>query len=118
MAEAATLVELRVLDGPNLYFPRPAVKLTLAVPGWLGASPERLVAVAERLGAHTAQRAGAKRTEQRRRFVARVARVVTTRTASAAGARVAVRARSGHEANEIVVAFPWRRSGAAEALGR
>jgi hypothetical protein len=31
----ADLVELRVLDGPNLYFPRPAVKLTIAVGGWL-----------------------------------------------------------------------------------
>jgi hypothetical protein len=29
------LVELRVLDGANLYFPRPAIKLTLAVPGLL-----------------------------------------------------------------------------------
>ena len=24
-----SLVELRLLDGPNLYFPRPAAKLTL-----------------------------------------------------------------------------------------
>ena len=29
------LVELRVLDGANLYFPRPTIKLTLAVPGLL-----------------------------------------------------------------------------------
>ena len=34
------MVELRVLDGPNLYFPRPAVKLTMAVPGWLALSEE------------------------------------------------------------------------------
>jgi cyanophycin synthetase len=32
---AATLVELRVLDGPNLYFTRPAIKLTLGITGWL-----------------------------------------------------------------------------------
>jgi hypothetical protein len=37
MAETAgpTLVELRVLDGANLYFPRPAIKLTLDAPGLL-----------------------------------------------------------------------------------
>ena len=37
MAETAepTLVELRVLDGANLYFPRPAVKLTLEIPALL-----------------------------------------------------------------------------------
>ena len=35
-------VELRVLDGPNLYFPRPAVKLTIAVPGWMRASDHRV----------------------------------------------------------------------------
>ena len=34
----AELVELRVLDGPNLYFPRPAVKVTLGVAGWLAAT--------------------------------------------------------------------------------
>ena len=38
----ASLVELRVLDGPNLYFTRPAVKLTLAVPGWLAATEAKL----------------------------------------------------------------------------
>ena len=29
MTGETALVELRVLDGPNLYFPRPAIKLTL-----------------------------------------------------------------------------------------
>ena len=28
-SEARSLVELRLLDGPNLYFPRPAAKVTL-----------------------------------------------------------------------------------------
>ena len=43
MAETAepTLVELRVLDGANLYFPRPAIKLTLEVPGLLSLPEER-----------------------------------------------------------------------------
>ena len=29
--------EVRLLEGPNLYFPRPAVKVTLALPGYLAA---------------------------------------------------------------------------------
>ena len=44
------MVELRVLEGPNLYFTRPAIKLTLAVPGWLGVSEERLLTIAGKLG--------------------------------------------------------------------
>ena len=28
-ASARSLIELRLLDGPNLYFPRPAAKVTL-----------------------------------------------------------------------------------------
>ena len=35
LPDGVELVELRVLDGPNLYFTRPAVKLTVALPGWL-----------------------------------------------------------------------------------
>ena len=38
-AEPASLVELRVLEGPNLYFPRAAIKLTLDI-GGLAAVPE------------------------------------------------------------------------------
>ena len=38
------LVELRVLDGANLYFPRPAIKLTLDVPGLLSLPEERAAA--------------------------------------------------------------------------
>src|ERR671914_1891571 len=48
MVEAAgpTLVELRVLDGANLYFPRPAIKLTLEVPELLSLPEERAAAAA------------------------------------------------------------------------
>ena len=45
--EPVRLAELRVLEGPNLYFTRPAIKLTLAVPGWLGATEARLAAVSQ-----------------------------------------------------------------------
>jgi len=112
----ADLVELRVLDGPNLYFPRPAVKLTMAVGGWLEVPAERLAAALERVGA-TGQpgRAGS---DQRRRTVARLAARLTWRLATASGVRLAVRSRPGPEREQVVVAFPWRRRGAAEALGR
>ena len=41
-----SLVELRVLDGPNLYFPRPTIKLTLDVSPLLGASEGEAMALA------------------------------------------------------------------------
>jgi cyanophycin synthetase len=64
-------------------------------------------------------RPGTAGSEQRRRTAARVAATLTRRIAVEAGARrLAVRARSGPEAGQIVVAFPWRRRGTAEALGR
>ena len=118
MPEAVELLELRVLEGPNLYFTRPAVKAVLAVPGWLRAPEPAVERAAERLGIRSV-RAGAPGSEQRRRTTARIAALLTRRIAEASGARrLAVRARSGPEAGQIVVAFPWRRRGAAEALGR
>jgi cyanophycin synthetase len=108
------VTDLRVLDGPNLYFTRPAIKLELAVPGWLEASDARVGAAVERLGlVATPGRAG---TEHRRRTVARVAGAYTRRAALASGARhLAVRAR-GSGAERVVVAFPWRHRDAALAL--
>jgi cyanophycin synthetase len=117
--KSVRLVELRVLEGPNLYFTRPAVKLTLAVPGWLSADGGRVAAIARRVRfpARSVPRAGPAGSEQRRRFVARLASHVARSLAEAAGSHVAVRARPGHERSDIVVAFPWRRRGAAVALG-
>jgi cyanophycin synthetase len=111
------VVELRVLEGPNLYFTRPAIKLTLAVPGWLAANEARAASIARRIKMPGGARPGAPRSEQRRRFVARVAAHVTRSLADAAGFRIGVRSRRGHDPEHIVVAYPWRRRGAAEALG-
>lgn len=117
-SRAVELVELRVLEGPNLYFPRPTIKLTLGVGGWLRASDTAVERVAQRLEMGTV-RPGTAGSEQRRRTTARVAAALTRRIAVASGARrLAVRARSGPELGQIVVAFPWRRRGTAEALGR
>src|SRR4026208_1780817 len=50
VADPVRTVELRVLDGPNLYFPRPAVKLTLDVAGWLRAGDEKVAEIARATG--------------------------------------------------------------------
>jgi cyanophycin synthetase len=118
MTETASVrtVELRVLDGPNLYFPRPAIRLTLGVAGWLRASDARVRSVAERLDL-SGVTAGPTGSEHRRRAVMRIAAAFTRRAAAASGARrLAVRARPGPEVDQIVLAFPWRRRDAARAL--
>jgi cyanophycin synthetase len=109
------LSELRVLEGPNLYFPRPAIKLTLQVPGWLRASSARLERRASSLGVPETARAGEPRTDQRQRFAARIGAHATRQIAAATGTRLAVRGRPG-EPGQIIIAFPWRRLGTAEAL--
>ena len=116
MSEPVGLVELRVLDGPNLYFPRPAIKLTLAAPAWLEMAEDRFARALERAG--SSGRTGRPWSEQRRRAVGRFASSITRRLAAASGVRLAVRARPGPEPDQIVVAFPWRHRAAAEALGR
>ncbi|MEA2581033.1 MAG: cyanophycin synthetase [Actinomycetota bacterium] len=116
MPQAVTVVELRVLDGPNLYFPRPAMKLTLAVPGWMGAADATVIRVADGLGFNRLT-PGLSGTDARRRTTARVAKQFTRRIALAAGTpHLAVRARLDATPDQIVIAFPWRRRGSAEAL--
>jgi cyanophycin synthetase len=116
MPPAVTLVELRVLDGPNLYFPRPAVKLTLAVPGWIRAADTTIIRVANGLGFNRLA-PGLAGTDARRRTTARIAKQFTRRIALAAGTpHLAVRARLATTPDQIVIAFPWRRRGSAEAL--
>jgi cyanophycin synthetase len=116
---AASIAELRVLDGPNLFFPRPAVQLTLDVPWYLTAPEERMLAVADRLGVPggpARSRPGPAGSDRRLRFTARVAAHVARRLADATRTHLAVRARPGPESGQVVVAFPWRRRAAAEAF--
>jgi cyanophycin synthetase len=113
----APLVELRVLDGPNLYFTRPAVALTLDISGLLDAPDAAAGAFAGAVGL-TAGRPGSPRTALRQRFAARaVAHLVRTVAAAAGVTRLAVRSRPTAELDRLVVAYPWRRRGRAEALG-
>lgn len=112
------LVEMRVLDGANLYFPRPAVKLSLDLTALLALDEAAAQEVARTLGL-TNSRPGRPGTGLRQRFAAKVvARVVRQVAAEAGTTRLAVRSRPTADLHRLVVAFPWRRRGKAEALGR
>ena len=115
--EPQSLLELRVLDGANIYFPRPAVKLTLDARRLLALDPDMATSVAERLGVPGSPRPGPLGSMQRDRFAARVLAHLARRIATAARVRLAARGRVGAEPGEVVVAFPWRRLTKAEALG-
>ena len=46
-----------MLDGPNLYFTRPAIKLTLSAKEWAETSEDRVLEAAIRIGLRGAARA-------------------------------------------------------------
>ncbi|MGZ8637050.1 MAG: Mur ligase family protein [Actinomycetota bacterium] len=112
-APRAELVEVRVLEGPNVYFPRPAIKTTIRVRPWLEMPEETFATVVER--AASGGRPGRPGSEQRRRAVGRLASALMQRIATEADVRLGVRSRPGAEPDEVVVAFPWRRRGTATA---
>ena len=72
-----SLIELRVLEGPNLYFPRAAIKLTLDLSGLLSVSEESALRFARRIGLSNA-RPGAAESGFRQRFAARAIATGTT----------------------------------------
>ena len=115
---AVTVVELRVLDGPNLYFTQPAIKLTLGVTPWLALMDDRVELLAERAGFSPVASAGSPKSDQRRRYIARLAVHLTRALADATETHLAIRGRPGPDAEQVVVAFVWRRQGAAEAFAR
>jgi len=117
-APAVAVSEVRVLEGPNLYFPKPAIKVSLELPGYLEADEASLQGLARRT-ALGGSRPGAPGSEQRQRFVARVVERAVRRLATASGtSRLGVRSRPGSSPESVVVAFVWRRRGRGEALGR
>jgi cyanophycin synthetase len=113
-----TVVELRVLDGPNLYFTQPAIKLTLDVAPWLALPGERAQLLAKRAGFTPAASPGTPNSDQRRRYIARFAVHLTRALADATATQLAIRGRAGPAAEQIVIAFVWRRQRAAEAFAR
>jgi cyanophycin synthetase len=112
----SSLVELRVLDGPNLYFPRAAIKLTLDLAGLESVPDDVALRLARRIGLPNA-RPGAAGSGFRQRFAARaVTRLVRQVAAEAGTSRLAVRVRPTADVRRVVVAFPWIHRGRAEAL--
>ena len=110
------LVEVRLLDGPNLYFPRPAAKVTLSVVGLLALS---VVQARELAGELELRRVspGEPDSAFRQRFAVRVVTALVRRLARSGGVRrLAVRTRPGLELGQLVVAYPWRNSRRAEVL--
>ena len=113
-----SLVELRVLEGPNLYFPRAAIKLTLDVTTIVEASDETALRFARRIGLRST-RPGAPGSGFRQRFAMRaVERLVRAIAAESGTTRLAVRVRPTSDPDRLVVAFPWRHRGRAQSLGR
>jgi cyanophycin synthetase len=113
----AALGELRLLDGPNLYFSRAACKVVLDLDEVLGLSEQQFAARAAGWG-ETVARPGPPGSAVRSRVLARLLVGVTRRLAATAGVtRLAVRSRPGPEPGQLTVAFPWRRRGLAQALG-
>ena len=114
----SSLVELRVLEGPNLYFPRAAIKLTLDISVLATASEETAARFARRIGLRNA-RPGAADSGFRQRFAARaVARLVRAVASESGTARLAVRVRPTSDPHRLVVAYPWRHRERAQVMGR
>jgi cyanophycin synthetase len=112
------LVELRILEGPNLYFPRASVKLTLDLTGLVEAPDDLAQRLAERIGLPSARPAPAG-SGFRQRFAARaVGRLVRQVAGEAGTSRLAVRVRPTSDVHRVVVAYPWRNRTRAETLAR
>jgi cyanophycin synthetase len=113
----SALVELRVLEGPNLYFPRAAIKLTLDLTSLIEADEVRANRFASRIGLRKG-RPGAPGSGFRQRFALRAVERLVRQIASEAGTtRLAVRVRPTNDVHQIVVAYPWRNRTRSEALG-
>ncbi len=113
-----SLIELRVLEGPNLYFPRAAIKLTVDITGLASAPTSTAERLARRIGLSAAQ-PGEPDTGFRQRFALRaVARLVRAIARESGTVRLAVRVRPTSDPHVVVVAYPWRHRDRAEEMGR
>ncbi len=113
----SSLLELRVLEGPNLYFPRAAIKLTLDVSSLAEADEADVGRLARRLGLPSI-RAGAPSSGFRQRSLTRLVTRLVRRIAAESGTtRLGVRVRLTADPGQLVVAYPWRDRHRATALG-
>ncbi len=118
MPQVTSLVELRVLEGPNLYFPRAAIKMTLDISGLADVPTEKAKRFAARIGLPNA-RPGEPGSGFRQRFAARaVARLVRAVAQESGTRRLAVRVRPTSDAHRLVVAYPWRHRERAQEMAR
>ena len=108
-------IELRVLTGPNLYFPRPAVKLTLDASGVMDADPATVVGWQRALRVRNTS-VGMADSAARVDAAAELAAAVVRRSGGAINTRVPAVGRGGDD-RTVVVAFPFRRRGIAEHFG-
>jgi cyanophycin synthetase len=113
-----SLLELRVLEGPNLYFPRAAIKLTLDITPLASAPTVTATRLARRIGLANAL-PGEPDTGFRQRFAVRaVTRLVRAIAHESGTSRLAVRVRTTSDPHQIVVAYPWRHRERAEEMAR
>ncbi|HEX2705849.1 MAG TPA: Mur ligase family protein, partial [Candidatus Lustribacter sp.] len=110
-------IEVRLLDGPNLYFPKPALKVSLALAAYATLGPREARALARSIG-QSGGRPGRPGSETRQRWLMRLVRYVVRRLARESGVtRIAVRTRQGGALDEVVVALPWRHRTRARVTG-
>ena len=114
--ETVDTLEIRILEGPNLYFTRPAIKLVLAVPGLLHATPEQVVGICREAGLRRVAPTVVGSDARQRQLLRLAERVVRGLAAEVGVRRVGVRVRAGNAREEIVVAAVWRHRRRAEAL--
>ena len=106
-----------MLEGPNLYFPRAAIKLTLDIGTLAQASDQTAARFATRIGLKNA-RPGVPESGFRQRFAVRaVGRLVRAIASESGTSRLAVRVRPTSDPQRIVVAFPWVHRERAQAMG-
>lgn len=108
-------IELRILTGPNLYFPRPAVKLTLDAAAAIDADSEVMLGWQRALGMR-GHAVGLPGSEARQQVVADLAAAVIRKVAASTRRRLAAVARPGDD-QTVVAAFPFRHRDLAEAFG-
>ena len=112
----APLIELRVLDGANIHFPRPSVAVTLDV-GQLVADDGSLLKALAASAAVRPPRVGVPHSQIRQLSVARVLRGVMRHISSELGiARLSVATRIRSD-DSVTIAYPWRHRGTATAAG-
>ena len=116
MVDRAVPIELRVLTGPNLYFPRPAVKLTLDATAALAADSAVMLGWQRALTTR-GHSVGLPGSDARAAAVADLAAALIRRVGTKIRRRLAAVGRPGDD-ETVIAAFPFRHRELAEAFGQ